>query len=96
MSDLVSLTIEQARYHVLNFFKLDLSASYAGHAPFWFAFVQNLQSAQQVQCILVLVQQILLRVHETAKVSVRMYANLLVLRLCMHWVFFRKHWRVPS
>ena len=56
MSDLVSLTIEQARYHVLNFFKLDLSASYAGHAPFWFAFVQNLQSAQQVECIFVSVQ----------------------------------------
>ncbi len=56
MSDLVSLTIEQGRYHVIIFFKLDLSASYAGHAPFWFAFVQNLQSAQQVECILVSVQ----------------------------------------
>lgn len=29
--------------------------------------------------------QILLRIHETAKVSVRMYANLLVLRLCVHF-----------
>lgn len=53
MSDLVPLTIEQGRYDVLIFFKLDLSASYAGHATFWFAFVQNLQSAQQVECILV-------------------------------------------
>ena len=62
MSDLVPLTNEQGRYDVLIFFKLDFSASYAGHATFWFAFVQNLQSAQQVECILV-------RMHSTISIA---------------------------
>ena len=81
MSHLISLTVEQARYHVLILFKLDLSASYARGAPFWFAFVQNLKISTAGGVHSSLSAASAMRNHETAKISVRIYANLLVLRL---------------